>query len=92
MKPSTTEWIESAEKDWDLVLRLSRARTQTHYDHTCFRTKLSIEKYLKAKLNEAGLKFTTTEDLTVFLAQAARVETSLASFSTLDNRFFDVEP
>ncbi len=79
MKLSTTEWIESAEKDWDLVLRLSRVRTRTHYDHTCFRAKLCVEKYLEAKLIEANLKFIATEDLTVFLAQAARVEPSLAS-------------
>ena len=79
MKLSTTEWLDWAERDWEVALFAYRARKRPNYDFACFRAKLCVEKYLKAKLNEASLKFTKTEDLTILLTQVATVESSLAS-------------
>lgn len=79
MKPSTMEWIEKAEDDWDLAQRAYRARKRTLYDAACFNAQQCVEKYLKAKLNEASLPFDKTHDLLKLLNQAATVEPSWAA-------------
>ncbi|NOT63000.1 MAG: HEPN domain-containing protein [Acidobacteria bacterium] len=78
MKISTREWIESAESEMACALRAYRARQHPSYDHVCFHAHLCVEKYLKAKLNEAWVKFTKTHELTELLAQVAAVEPSVA--------------
>jgi len=79
MKPSTMEWIEKAEDDWDLAQRAYRARKRTHYDAACFNAQQCVEKYLKAKLNEASLIFDKTHDLAELLKQTSTVEPSWSS-------------
>ena len=63
MKPSTVEWIEKAEVDWEVAQRSYRARKVVLHDAACFHCQQCIEKYLKAKLNEAGITFTKTHNL-----------------------------
>lgn len=70
------EWIEKAEDDWDMAQRAYRARKRPHYDAACFNAQQCVEKYLKAKLNEASLPFNKTHDLLELLTQAATVEPS----------------
>ena len=63
MKPSTLEWIEKAESDYQLALSLSRRRKMTFCDQACFHAQQSAEKYLKARLEEADLIPPKTHDL-----------------------------
>ena len=54
MKPSTREWIKKAESDYQLAVALSRRRKVTFHDQACFLCQQSAEKYIKARLEEAG--------------------------------------
>jgi HEPN domain-containing protein len=74
MKPSTVEWIEKGEEDWEAAQRLYRARKVSLHNTVCFLCQQCIEKYLKAKLNEAGIFFTKTHDLEDLLKLVLPVE------------------
>ncbi|HZS10117.1 MAG TPA: HEPN domain-containing protein [Blastocatellia bacterium] len=63
MKPITLEWIDKAEGDWDSAQREYRARKRPNYDATCFHAQQCVEKYLKARLEEAGIAFSKTHSL-----------------------------
>ncbi len=63
MKQITKEWIEKAEGDWAVTLRLMRARKYPSYSIACFQAHESAEKYLKARLAEAGIAFEKTMSL-----------------------------
>ncbi len=54
MKPATREWVGKAEADFLSAYREYRARHRPNFDATCFFTQHCIEKYLKARLIEAG--------------------------------------
>ena len=72
MKPSTREWIKKAEADYQLGLELSRRRKVLFRDHGCFLCQQCAEKYLKARLEEAGIRFQKTHDLDKLLQDALR--------------------
>jgi HEPN domain-containing protein len=74
MKRITREWIRKAEGDWLAALQLYRARKHPNYDVACFLTQQCVEKYLKARLEEAGIAFTKTHDLPLLLTLALQVE------------------
>jgi HEPN domain-containing protein len=57
MKPLTAEWISKAENDFATALRESRVRKNVNYDAVCFHAQQCAEKYLKARLQEAGIAF-----------------------------------
>jgi HEPN domain-containing protein len=57
MKPLTREWVEKAEKDWGSLNREIRVRKNPNYDAACFFAQQCVEKYLKARLVEAGIYF-----------------------------------
>ena len=82
MKPITMEWITKAEKDWIGAQREARARKDPHYDLACFSDQQSAEKYLKARLVEAGIAFRKTHDLVQLLNLAQTVE---PGWSVLNN-------
>jgi HEPN domain-containing protein len=63
MKPITAEWVRKAEDDWEVALKTYRARKIPVYDAACYHCQQCAEKYLKAKLVEAGIAFTKTHDL-----------------------------
>jgi HEPN domain-containing protein len=67
MKVSTGEWIEKADADFISAGREYRARKQPNYDAACFFAQQCIEKYLKARLVEAGVTFPRTHDLEALL-------------------------
>ncbi len=67
MKPLTQEWVEKAEADFITAQREFRARRNPNYDAVCFHTQQCVEKYLKARLQEANIQFTKTHDLVVLL-------------------------
>jgi HEPN domain-containing protein len=74
MKPMTLEWVGKAEGDFAMVLRESRARKNPSYDGACFHAQQCAEKYLKARLCEAGIDFAKVHDLVALLNQAIAVE------------------
>ncbi len=74
MKPLTLEWIEKAEEDWVVMLRSYRARKDPAYNAACFHAQQCAEKYLKGRLEEAGIAFNKTHDLTELLTQATAIE------------------
>jgi HEPN domain-containing protein len=74
MKPITLEWIEKAEGDWTSAQREYRARQRPNYDAACFHAQPCAEKDLKARLEEAGIAFSRTHNLTSLLTLALAVE------------------
>jgi HEPN domain-containing protein len=73
MKPITREWISKAEGDWNAANLLIRARRKPNYDATCFHAQQCAEKYLKARLEEAGVVSGKTHDLSRLLSLVVRV-------------------
>ena len=76
MKPITREWISKAEGDWSAANLLFRAHRNTNYDATCFHAQQCAEKYLKARLEEAGVATGKTHDLAKLLSLILPVESS----------------
>ena len=74
MKPISKEWISKAEADWHSAGLLFRARKHPDYDGACFHTQQCAEKYLKARLEEAGIGFGKTHDLEKLLSITLSVE------------------
>lgn len=74
MKPSTVEWMEKAEEDWEAAQRSYRTRKIPLHNTACFHCQQCIEKYLKAKLNEAGVFLTKTHNLEELLKLVTSVE------------------
>lgn len=74
MKAATRDWIRKAEGDWLAALALSRRRKIPLHDQVCFHCQQSAEKYLKARLEEAGIVSPKTHDLERLLALAVTVE------------------
>lgn len=74
MKPITQEWIEKAEGDWATLMREIRARKNPNYEAVCFHAQQCAEKYLKARLQEAGIKFAKTHNLSILLNSNLTVE------------------
>jgi len=74
MKPMTREWAAKAEGDFATMERESRARKNPNYDALCFHAQQCAEKYLKARLSEAGIVFGKVHDLVALLEQALAVE------------------
>ena len=74
MKPNTKEWIDKAEGDWATMTREFRVRKNPNYDAVCFHAQQCAEKYLKAKLQEAGIVFKKTHDLDILLQDILPIE------------------
>jgi HEPN domain-containing protein len=74
MKPTTRLWLDKAEADYTGALDLRRARRPSSRDLICFHCQQAVEKYLKARLVEAGITFPKTHDLTLLLKLIAPVE------------------
>jgi HEPN domain-containing protein len=72
MKAATHDWIAKAEGDFLAATSLARRRKVPLHDQVCFHCQQCAEKYLKARLEEAGMAFPKTHDLEclVKLAQA----------------------
>ena len=69
MKPETVEWVAKAEGDFlqaRLAMRQRRDRKALR-DGICYHCQQCAEKYLKARLVEAGGTFPKTHDLTTLL-------------------------
>ncbi len=74
MKALTLEWLEKAEGDFHTCVREVRARRHPNHDSACFHAQQCVEKYLKARLQEAGQPFPKTHDVLDLLQRALGVE------------------
>lgn len=74
MKPLTAEWVAKAEGDFAMVEREARARRAPSWDGLGFHAQQCIEKYLKARLQEAGRPSERTHDLTRLLDGVVDIE------------------
>ena len=82
MKQITGEWVEKAEGDYAMMERESRVRKDPNYDGICFHAQQCAEKYLKARLSEAGIGFAKVHDLVALLDQALEVEPMWEAYRT----------
>ena len=74
MKPTAAEWIEKAEGDFATMQRESRAKKNPNYDAICFHAQQCAEKYLKARLSEADIRFGKVHDLVTLLDHVLAVQ------------------
>ena len=95
MNPLTLEWVEKAEEDYTALKWLQQAPTP-NYNLICFLSQQCVEKYLKAWLQEADIRFTRTHELGTLLDlitstlpawQAWRSDLSKLSKYAVDTRY-----
>jgi HEPN domain-containing protein len=63
MKPLTSEWVLKAEEDFIAATQLARHDKPPVPNVVCFHCQQCVEKYLKARLQEADTTFPKTHDL-----------------------------
>ena len=74
MKPITAEWVAKAEGDFGMMERECKEMNNPNYDGICFHAQQCAEKYLKARLYEADIKFSKIHDLVALLDQILQIE------------------
>ena len=74
MKPTTLEWIDKAEGDFATAQGSYRTRKRPNHDAVCFHAQQCAEKYLKARLEEAGLAIPRTHNLYALLTLVLPIE------------------
>lgn len=84
MKAATRDWIGKAEDDFLAAAALARRRKKPLHDQVCFHCQQCAEKYLKARLEEAGIHHPKTHDLDKLLTLVLPVE---PLWSALRNAF-----
>jgi HEPN domain-containing protein len=89
MKASTREWVAKAEEDFAVATLLARPRKKPLWAPTCYHAQQCVEKYLKARLNEASIQFHKTHDLEQLLGQTVAVEPLWAAFRAALKRLSD---
>jgi HEPN domain-containing protein len=80
MLPMTREWVAKAESDYDGACEALRSRRKSRRDRIAFFSQQCIEKYLKARLTEAGVAFPRTHELSILLQLCLPVEPRWGSF------------
>ena len=64
------------------MLKGYRARKSPAYNATCFHAQQCAEKYLKGRLEEAGIAFAKTHDLPQLLTQTRAIEPTWISLQS----------
>jgi HEPN domain-containing protein len=89
MKPLTREWIKKAENDFKVASQILRRRKEIVPDAACFFCQQCVEKYLKARLVEAGIIFPRTHDLLQLLNHCIQVEPLWSAFAQVVDSMSD---
>ena len=89
MKPETAEWVAKAEADYNSTGQLLRTAQSPHLDLVCYLCQQSAEKYLKARLCEAGITFPRTHDLIVLLELITPLEPTWLSLRETAGKLTD---
>lgn len=74
MKSLSSEWVVKAEGDFASAQRELKARKSPNFDAACFHAQQCAEKYLKARLQEAGIPFGRSHHLSALLDLALPLE------------------
>ena len=74
MQRVAREWVDKAEADFGTARREFRARKSPNHDDACFHAQQCAEKYLKALLQAAGIRFAKTHNLIALLDQLRPVD------------------
>jgi HEPN domain-containing protein len=74
MKASTREWVAKAEEDFLAASALNRRRKIPLWNVVSFHAQQTVEKYLKARLEEAGGSVPKTHDLLHLLNLVTAIE------------------
>jgi HEPN domain-containing protein len=74
MKQTTIEWIDKAEGDFATARMSCLARRRPNHDAACFHAQQCAEKYLKARMEEAGLTVPKTHNLYALLTLILPIE------------------
>jgi len=86
MKPTTREWVKKAENDFKVASQILRRRKDVVPDAACFHSQQCVEKYLKARLLEAGLGFPRTHDLRQLLNACVQVQPLWSAYANVLDR------
>lgn len=82
MRADTQEWVRCAEEDFDVACTQFRRRTKRPATNAIgFHCQQCAEKYLKARLAEAGLTVPKVHDLVLLLQSLLSIEPLWASFA-----------
>ena len=82
MKPLTREWVQKAENDFTVASQILRRRKHRMPDAACFFCQQCVEKYLKARMVEAGVPFPKTHDLFLLVNLASKLEPQWVAFAS----------
>jgi HEPN domain-containing protein len=82
MKQSTREWVVKAEEDFQAASALNLRRKKPLWNIVAFHAQQAVEKYLKARLEEAGLTVPKTHDLVFILGLVGAVEPLWSAWQT----------
>jgi HEPN domain-containing protein len=80
MKPMAAEWAAKAERDFATMEREGRVTEDPNYEGICLHAQQCAEKYLKARLYEAGIPFSKIHDLAALLDKVLAVEPGWEGF------------
>src|SRR5438552_3413449 len=89
MKASTRDWVTKAEEDFASATILARPRKKPLWSPVCFHAQQCVEKYLKARLNEASIVIHRTHDLEQLLNHVLPIEPLCAAFLPALKRLSD---
>jgi HEPN domain-containing protein len=89
MKPTTREWVKKAENDFKVASLILRRRKDVVPDAACFFCQQCIEKYLKARLLEAGITFPRTHDLLQLLNACVQIEPLWSAYAKVVDAMSD---
>lgn len=82
MKADARDWVESAEVDFQVASSQFRLRTKRSTANAiCFHCQQCVERYLKARLVEAGLDIPRTHDLVLLLQRLSPIEPLWTAFA-----------
>lgn len=80
MNQLAEEWISKAEGDYHTMLRESQTEDYPNFDAVCFHAQQCVEKYLKARMCEAKIRFGKIHDLVAVLDMVINVEPGWQQF------------
>lgn len=83
MKLRTREWVTKAENDFTVATQILRRRKDIVPDAASFFCQQCVEKYLKARLVEAGIGFPRTHDLLLLLNLCLPIEPLWSAYATV---------
>ena len=89
MKQATREWVKKAESDYQLAVSLMRRRKVPVRDHVCFHFQQAAEKYVKARLDEANVRFPKTHDIELLVTLATQIEPLWMALAPAGKRLSD---